>query len=231
MVPRASWYSWQPKAESGENPALLRQIDEIYTECPCYGSRKLAWEANRRLGQPINRKRVQRLMDILGIQGLVPNPATSRPAPDHACGRTPPPPLDSTAHCPYWSQTPDCGKPGHRRVRSDPGPPRPVPAHRGASPRSGTPFPTLPVDNETDTRSQHRCAGNVATPRLATHCVLLCYIDKANGKKGNTVAVESGILRPEPLAWKWSEDYSAALAPRGFQPFGILGRASWSCPT
>ena len=56
-------------------------------------------------------------------------------------------------------------------------------------------------------------------------------INEAKDKKGNTVAVESGILLLESLARKWSEDYSAALAPRGFQPFGILGRASWSCPT
>jgi putative transposase len=82
-VRRASWYCWKPKAETTANLALMRQLDEIYTECPWYGSRKLAWEASRRLGQPINRKRVQRLMDVMGIQGIVPKPATSRPAPDH----------------------------------------------------------------------------------------------------------------------------------------------------
>lgn len=62
---------------------LLRLLDTIYTDCPWYGSRRLAVEAARRIETPINRKRVQRLMGILGIQGLAPKPALSRPAPGH----------------------------------------------------------------------------------------------------------------------------------------------------
>lgn len=39
--------------------------------------------ALRAAGQPTNRKRVQRLMRIMGLEALVPKPGTSRPAPDH----------------------------------------------------------------------------------------------------------------------------------------------------
>lgn len=75
-LPRSTYYH-QPQPESAENLALLRRIDELYLERPFYGSRKLAVE----LG--VNRKRVQRLMRILGIEAHYPKPHLSRPAPGH----------------------------------------------------------------------------------------------------------------------------------------------------
>ena len=56
---------------------LLRQLDQLYLQCPFYGSRKLAVELE------VNRKRIQRLMRILGIEALYPKPNLSRPAPGH----------------------------------------------------------------------------------------------------------------------------------------------------
>lgn len=59
------------------NPALMRAIDEVYTEWPFYGSRRIAFELKA------NRKCVQRLMRIMGIAALGPKPRTSKPAPGH----------------------------------------------------------------------------------------------------------------------------------------------------
>jgi transposase InsO family protein len=58
---RASWYAQErPAAESEENLALMRRIDEIYTAPPFYGSRKMT-TVLRREGHAVNRKRVRRL--------------------------------------------------------------------------------------------------------------------------------------------------------------------------
>lgn len=55
----------------------MRRLDELYLRCPFFGSRKMAFE----LG--VNRKRIQRLMRILGIEAIYPKPNLSRPAPGH----------------------------------------------------------------------------------------------------------------------------------------------------
>jgi putative transposase len=67
---------------SAEESALMKAIDRIYTKWPFYGSRKIVLEL-RQLGHDVNRKRVQRLMQVMGLQGLVPGPHTSKPHPDH----------------------------------------------------------------------------------------------------------------------------------------------------
>ena len=61
---------------------LLGLIDAEYTRRPFYGSRKIR-NFLRGLGHSINRKRVQRLMRILGLAGMAPGPNTSRPHPQH----------------------------------------------------------------------------------------------------------------------------------------------------
>jgi putative transposase len=61
---------------------LLELIDVHYTRRPFYGSRKIL-RYLRDLGHTINRKRVQRLMRILGLAGMAPGPHTSRPHPQH----------------------------------------------------------------------------------------------------------------------------------------------------
>jgi len=62
--------------------ALLGLIDEQYTRRPFYGSRKRVSFLKTR-GYWVNRKRVQRLMRILGLAGMAPGPHTSRPHPQH----------------------------------------------------------------------------------------------------------------------------------------------------
>jgi putative transposase len=73
---RSSYYH-QPQEESAENLRLMRQLDELYLVRPFFGSRKMAVE----LG--VNRKRMQRLMRIMGIEAHYAKPRLSQPAPGH----------------------------------------------------------------------------------------------------------------------------------------------------
>ena len=61
---------------------LLALIDTEYTRHPFYGSRKMVVHLAIK-GHPVNRKRVQRLMGVLGLAGMAPGPNTSRPHPQH----------------------------------------------------------------------------------------------------------------------------------------------------
>src|ERR1700721_4547035 len=60
--------------------ALMRRIDELHLKWPFYGSRRMVFELNQ-AGHGINRKRVQRLRGVMGIEALVPRPGTTRPRP------------------------------------------------------------------------------------------------------------------------------------------------------
>lgn len=60
----------------------MRLLDEQYLKTPFFGSRQMTgWL--RTQGYPVNRKRVQRLMRLMGLEGLAPGPSTSRPHPEH----------------------------------------------------------------------------------------------------------------------------------------------------
>ena len=69
-------------AASTDDLALMRRIDELHLKWPFYGSRRMVFELNQ-AGHRINRKRVQRLMRVMGIEALVPRPGTSKAAPGH----------------------------------------------------------------------------------------------------------------------------------------------------
>ena len=76
---------YAPRQVTGPDPeelALLALIDAEYTRHPFFGSRKMVIYLER-LGHRINRKRVQRLMGILGLAGMAPGPNTSRSHPQH----------------------------------------------------------------------------------------------------------------------------------------------------
>ena len=60
----------------------MRALDEIYTATPFYGSRRMQVVLQRR-GLPVNRKRVQRLMRVMGLEAVGPKPRLSRPHPEH----------------------------------------------------------------------------------------------------------------------------------------------------
>jgi putative transposase len=65
-----------------ENIELMHLLDQQYTRTPFYGSRRMtAWL--RRAGYEVNRKRVARLMQLMGLVAIYPKPHTSRPASNH----------------------------------------------------------------------------------------------------------------------------------------------------
>jgi putative transposase len=72
---RSSLY-YEPAGESPENLRLMRRIDEQYTAHPFYGSRKMTtWLVQQ--GEEVNRKRVQRLMRLMGLEAIYPKPRLS----------------------------------------------------------------------------------------------------------------------------------------------------------
>jgi len=80
-LPRSSWY-YEPQPETAENLHLMRLLDEQYTRTPFYGSRRMVIALGEQGGK-LNRKRVQRLMQKMGIQAIYPKPRLSDPAPGH----------------------------------------------------------------------------------------------------------------------------------------------------
>ncbi len=78
---RSGVYRSKPVAGAGDL-AVMRGIDELHLELPFYGSRRMTFELNKE-GRGINRKRVRRLMRVMGIEALVPRPGTSKAAPGH----------------------------------------------------------------------------------------------------------------------------------------------------
>lgn len=77
-----SVFYYQPAQESAENLALMAEIDQQYLKCPFYGSRRMTALLNQ-LGYRVNRKRVQRLYQLMGLEGIGPKPSLSKPGEGH----------------------------------------------------------------------------------------------------------------------------------------------------
>jgi putative transposase len=78
---RASLY-YEPATETAENLRLMRKIDEQYLRTPFYGSRRMTvWLVKQ--GEEVNRKRVRRLMALMGLEAIHPGPRTTLRNPDH----------------------------------------------------------------------------------------------------------------------------------------------------
>jgi putative transposase len=75
-LPRSTRYH-RPQGESAENLALMRRLDEQYLATPFYGSRRMA------IVLAANRKRVQRLMRLMGIEAIYPKRRTTWPGAGH----------------------------------------------------------------------------------------------------------------------------------------------------
>ena len=76
VLPRSSLY-YLAQPESDEDLRLMREIDELHLLYPFFGSRQLTrWL--RRQGEVINRKRVRRLMRLLGLETIYRKPNLSR---------------------------------------------------------------------------------------------------------------------------------------------------------
>ena len=73
---------YQPSGESEQNLMLMRLIDKEYTRRPFYGNRRMtAWLCGQ--GHEVNRKRVARLMEVMGIEAIYPKPKLSQPGAGH----------------------------------------------------------------------------------------------------------------------------------------------------
>jgi putative transposase len=77
-----STYYYEPCGESQENLRLMRRLDQLHLEHPVYGSRRLTvlvrWE-----GWKVNRKRVSRLLGLMGLEAVYPRRQTSQPGAGH----------------------------------------------------------------------------------------------------------------------------------------------------
>lgn len=76
---RATWY-YQPVTATVEDLRLMRLIDEQYTRTPFYGWPRMT-AFLRGQGETINHKRVQRLMQVMGLHAVYPKPRTTVSAP------------------------------------------------------------------------------------------------------------------------------------------------------
>jgi len=80
-ISRSGLY-YQPKGIPEEDLTLMKMIDRQYLATPFYGARKIAaWLKSQ--GYRVNRKRIRRLMRIMGLKAIYRRPRTSKPAPGH----------------------------------------------------------------------------------------------------------------------------------------------------
>jgi putative transposase len=80
-VSRSSVY-YRPKPDSSDELDLLKRLDELFTENPMYGSRRMQAMLKRE-GVLVGRRRIRRLMRKLGLWAITPKPDTSRAHPEH----------------------------------------------------------------------------------------------------------------------------------------------------
>lgn len=74
-LPRSGYY-YQPMQWSVLNGVLMNEIHEIWTGTPFYGYRRITEELKRQ-GYRANRKRIQRLMNVMNLEAIYPKPKTS----------------------------------------------------------------------------------------------------------------------------------------------------------
>ena len=80
-INRSSLY-YKPAQEDDKNLALMKIIDEEYTRHPFYGTRRMKSYLCTQ-GYSINRKRIQRLYGLMGLEAIYPKPKLSKAAKEH----------------------------------------------------------------------------------------------------------------------------------------------------
>jgi putative transposase len=80
-VARSTLY-YRPAPVDPDDLAVMRRMDELYLASPFYGSRRMV-AVLRRDGLAINRKRVRRLMRVMGLEAIYQKPNASQGHPDH----------------------------------------------------------------------------------------------------------------------------------------------------
>jgi putative transposase len=78
---RSSYY-YQPVGESAQNLALMQRIDRLFMARPELGVERMCQEL-KSSEQPVNVKRVRRLMRLMGLEAVGPKPNLSKPQPGH----------------------------------------------------------------------------------------------------------------------------------------------------
>lgn len=81
-IPKSSYY-YEPVSASEEDLQIMRKIDELNICHPYYGSRRLSVIISQELGIKVNRKKIQRLMRIMGIEAIYPKPRLTVSNPEH----------------------------------------------------------------------------------------------------------------------------------------------------
>lgn len=80
-ISRASVY-YRPAQPRAEDLELMARMDRQYLKTPFYGSRRMTvWL--RTQGHQVNRKRVRRLMQLMGLEAIYRRPNCSKPSPGH----------------------------------------------------------------------------------------------------------------------------------------------------
>jgi putative transposase len=83
-VNRSTIYYEQRDSEREANAVrLMATIDRQHLKTPFFGSRQMALWLSEREGYAINRKRVQRLMRVMGLEAIAPGPSTTKRHPEH----------------------------------------------------------------------------------------------------------------------------------------------------
>jgi putative transposase len=80
-VARSTLY-YRPAPVSEDDLVVMRRLDELYLATPFYGTRRMV-AVLRREGWSVNRKRVRRLMRVMGLEAIDQKPNTSRRQPEH----------------------------------------------------------------------------------------------------------------------------------------------------
>jgi len=80
-ISRSGFY-YEAVPESEENLALMRRLDELHLDYPAYGSRRLMVLLQRE-AWAVNRKRVARLLQVMGVQAVYPKRSLSEPGEGH----------------------------------------------------------------------------------------------------------------------------------------------------
>lgn len=80
-IPRSTYY-YQPLGESSQNLALMERMDKLFTARPEMGVRRMHQEVSTE-DNPVNIKRIHRLMRLMGLEAIYQKPNLSKPAQGH----------------------------------------------------------------------------------------------------------------------------------------------------
>ena len=81
-ISRSTWYRPQ-SPEGGYNLELMRVMDELFLQRPYLGSRQMCSRLRRQGYTDVGRKRIRRLMRLMGLSAIYQRPRTSVPHPEH----------------------------------------------------------------------------------------------------------------------------------------------------